>query len=117
MSGARGRNPESLITDQIRNTLRLLKIAHWKNAAAPFGEKGIPDIIGVIPGGRSIMIEVKTPKGVVSPEQSLFLEKYQTAGALVFVARSPEDVVNALSEAGYGPAQRIVGQFVNKLKA
>lgn len=105
------KNPESIITTQIRNMLSILKLPHWKNWGGPMGERGVPDIIGCIPGGKMLLIEVKTPTGVLSPEQGAFLDRFRAAGALAFVARSPEDVVAELAAAGYEPAIRVVAQF------
>ncbi len=108
----RGENPETDITKQIRWILDLLKIRHFKHFAGPLGERGIPDLICVIPpDGKSLYIEVKTPTGQVSDEQQAFLDKVRAAGAVAFVARSPHDVINALTAAGFKPAERIKMQF------
>lgn len=81
------------ITLQIRNYLKAKGIFHWKNWAGLGSQKGVPDILGVLPGGKSLMIEVKTRKGVVSEEQKAFIENAKKLGALVFIARSMDDVI------------------------
>jgi penicillin-binding protein-related factor A (putative recombinase) len=56
---------------------------------------GVPDIIGCH-NGRLIGIEVKAPRGIVSPAQQAFLDRITAAGGIAFVARSLEDVINGL---------------------
>ncbi|OQA61445.1 MAG: VRR-NUC domain protein [Candidatus Atribacteria bacterium ADurb.Bin276] len=55
--------------------------------------KGIPDIIGVLPGGKALLIEIKRIGGKVSEEQKSFLENAKALGAKAFVARSVEDLM------------------------
>lgn len=57
-----------------------------------FTLKGTSDIIGILPGGRMLAIEVKSPKGVVSVSQQAFLKKVNSMGGLGFIARSVADV-------------------------
>jgi hypothetical protein len=85
---------ESDITKQIRDYLNLRHIFHWKNWSGLGSLPGIPDIIGVIPGGRMLLIEVKTERGRLSEKQKEFIEKAQKQGALAFVAKCIEDVIN-----------------------
>ncbi len=71
------------------------------------GNKGMPDICGILPPqfgqpGRALFIEVKTPKGRVSEAQTIWLVKAVEQGALAFVARSLEDVIEALEEDRHG---------------
>jgi len=47
--------------------------------------------------GRLVAIEVKTPDGVISPEQHAWHAKLRAEGALVIVATSVEDVRKALT--------------------
>jgi Holliday junction resolvase len=61
--------------------------------------KGCPDILGVLPGGRSLMIEVKTKRGRLNADQEKWLHEASQVGALVIVAESLADVVNAIDEA------------------
>jgi len=58
--------------------------------------KGTPDIIGYLPNGRLLGIEVKGPKGVVSDSQQAWLERAKKAGCAVMVARSVEEVVRQI---------------------
>jgi penicillin-binding protein-related factor A (putative recombinase) len=56
---------------------------------------GIPDIIGCYKG-RMIAIEVKAPKGKVSPYQEQFIRQINEAGGLAFVARDIDTVIDQL---------------------
>ena len=61
---------------------------------------GVADIIGVLPGGRFLAIEVKVPGGRATPKQLEFLERVNEKGGLAFVARSTRDVEVALDQKG-----------------
>jgi len=63
--------------------------------------KGAPDIIGCMPKtGRMFQVEVKGPDGIVSADQEQVMREFRQAGALVFVARSVQDVADAIEKAG-----------------
>ena len=62
-----------------------------------FGERGMPDIHGVLPGGRAIYIEVKGAKGRLSPWQVAQIDRLRRQGALAFVARNVPDVAAMLA--------------------
>jgi hypothetical protein len=62
------------------------------------GTRGLPDIGGVLPGGRALLIEVKSERGRLSPEQSAFLDRAALAGAFACEARSIEDVAKAMRD-------------------
>jgi len=69
----------------------------------PAPTTGISDILGVLPDGRFLAVECKRPHGgTVSTAQSVFLGRIRGSGGLALVARSVEEVVTALTEAGYG---------------
>jgi hypothetical protein len=59
-----------------------------------YSRKGVPDIIA-IKSGRFIGIEVKAPKGKLSPEQADFGRECVRNGGEYVVARSIEDVQSA----------------------
>jgi hypothetical protein len=65
-----------------------------------FGFPGCPDILGQLKDGRLLGIEVKRPSGVVRPEQQAFINKATAGGAVVFIARSVDDVWDALNAEG-----------------
>jgi hypothetical protein len=54
--------------------------------------KGASDLIGWLPDGKFLAIEVKTEKGRASPEQLKFIELVNAAGGVGFIARSGDDV-------------------------
>lgn len=89
---------ENQITKQIRDYLSIRKIFHWKNWAGLGSTPGVPDILGVLPNGRFLGIEVKTSKGKVSAHQQSFINAINDNGGLVFVARSVDDVILNLKE-------------------
>jgi hypothetical protein len=62
--------------------------------------KGAPDLLVCLPGGRGVFIEVKAPKGRVSPEQHGFSFACQGIGWTWFVARSIDDVSLAFKALG-----------------
>ena len=35
--------------------------------------KGVPDLLALLPGGRLVLIEVKSPKGKLTPDQKKFI--------------------------------------------
>ena len=61
-----------------------------------FGKPGSADIIGVLPGGRFIAVECKTIKGTLSEKQKIFLSSVKDIGGLALVARSVDDVIEAV---------------------
>jgi hypothetical protein len=87
---------EKDITMQIRNVLKMYGIYHWKVWQGLGSAPGISDILGVLPGGRLLAIEVKTERGKLSPHQERFLKNITDNGGLAFVARSFDEVVQRL---------------------
>ncbi len=67
-----------------------------RRGGVSFGIKGAPDIVGILPGGRFLAIEVKGPGGKASAEQVAFLAEITERGGLAFVAFSIDDVVRHL---------------------
>jgi len=103
--------PEGRIKADILRYLERRGIFAWNNPSgavriAPdrwlsFGKKGSADILGCLPDGRFLAIEVKAQRGHLSQEQSAFLEKIRGFGGLAVVARSFKELDKALREAGY----------------
>jgi len=103
--------PEKAIENQILHFLFKKKVFAWKNQSVgifdpikkvyrrsnnPFHIKGVADIIGVLPDGRFLAIEVKSKTGKASPEQIEFIKKINFMGGKAFIARSVEDVESEL---------------------
>ncbi|WP_461251287.1 VRR-NUC domain-containing protein [Treponema sp. R8-4-B8] len=66
-----------------------------------FGRKGSSDIIGVLPDGRFLAVEIKAAHGRLSQEQSAFLEKVRSMGGVAVIARSIRELDTALRNEGY----------------
>ena len=59
--------------------------------------KGSSDLIGwIIPSGRFVAVEVKTPIGRATPEQINFIEAVNRGGGIAFIARSVEEAVQQI---------------------
>jgi hypothetical protein len=107
----RRETPEGRIKAACLRYLEKRGIKAWNNPTgavriAPdrwihFGKKGSADLLGCLPGGRFLAIEMKAPGGRLSPEQKKFLEDIRGLGGLAIVARSYRDIEAALTEAGY----------------
>jgi hypothetical protein len=63
-----------------------------------FGFPGSSDILGVLPDGRFLAVEVKKNKGRLRKEQKYFLSRIRECGGVAFVARAVEDVQRKLKE-------------------
>jgi len=88
-----------------RAILRLLKkrgYLAWSNPQNAYTRSGIPDIQGVLPGGRALFIECKAPGRYKNPEtgctelQASTIERLRKQGALVLVVDSVIAVQAAL---------------------
>ncbi|MDR2435236.1 MAG: VRR-NUC domain-containing protein [Treponema sp.] len=66
-----------------------------------FGRRGSADLLGCLPGGKFLAVEVKAEHGRLSPEQRQFLADIKALGGIAIVARSFRDIEAALREAGY----------------
>ena len=86
---------EALLTRSVRSLLNAAQIFHWKVWQGLGSAPGVSDIIG-IHKGRMIAIELKAPKGTVSPAQEEFIRRINEAGGLAFVARTLDDVIEGL---------------------
>lgn len=57
---------------------------------------GSSDLIGLTPTGRFLAVEIKTPTGKPTPEQTRFLEAVRARGGIAGIARSPEEALDLL---------------------
>jgi len=87
---------EKVITKQIIGWLKWNGFFVWKQWQGPMSRPGVSDILGVLPGGRFLAIEVKTRRGRLTKRQEGFLSAVNQKGGLGFVARSLDDVVEVL---------------------
>jgi hypothetical protein len=109
---------EKEIQSQIMKYLSARGIFHWRQnqgatvVPAAGGAKrrffrmtsvdGVSDILGIIPDGRLLAIEVKAGRNGPTEAQAEFLRRVKAAGGLAFVARSVEDVQRELDAASKG---------------
>lgn len=111
---------EKQVQDQILCFLQKCQIFAWTNkttgvydtqkgvfrkSKSRFDIKGVSDVLGVLPDGKFLAIEVKRPSisgvqkgGMLSKEQKLFLENVKNNGGLAFVARDLNDVTHYLKD-------------------
>jgi hypothetical protein len=95
---------EKDVQKQILDYLTLRRVFHWRSNNTPVydtqrgafrrfvGLKGIPDIICLLPKGKTLLIECKSDKGKMSIEQRDFQIECCRLGHLYIVARSIEDI-------------------------
>ena len=69
-----------------------------RNTYIPSHAPGVSDILGLLPGGQFLAVEVKSLKGRVSPHQLQFIDEVNQQGGLAFVAHSVEEVQEQLAQ-------------------
>jgi len=94
------------ITRGILKTLKAMNIFAWKVWQGPFSKPGISDILGCLPDGRMLAVEVKNSNGKITEHQQRFLDEVNQAGGLGFIAKSVEDVIRELGAVGIESNQR-----------
>jgi hypothetical protein len=68
--------------------------------------KGSADLIGIlVPQGRFLAFEVKTPRGRLREEQKLFLGLVRRAGGFACVVTSVEESLDAIARARDGKSE------------
>ena len=103
--------PEQLIQNEIMRMyctkpwLRLWRAntgtARFRDRTVSFGVKGQADLSGILPDGRRLEIEVKTPTGKQTHAQKCFQQMIEKYNGVYILARSVSDVAEALCKAGY----------------
>jgi hypothetical protein len=101
---------EKQIENQILDWLEARKIFAWKaekmsgrpgfKSRNRHHKNGIPDILGVLPNGQFIAIEVKTATGRLSEDQAKFIQELTRRNVICIVARSLADVADVLLDMG-----------------
>lgn len=100
---------ESSLYKPILGYLKLRGVFAWRNNSGAFqgehngrkrfvrfGFPGISDIIGIMPDGRFLAIEVKLPGNPPTDNQIAFLDAVKEQGGVAFVATSISDVEREL---------------------
>lgn len=101
MADAWGREKESEIVRQISDYLTARRVFWWRDASGHThgrklnGKRGIADILAIY-RGKPLAIEVKRKDGALSVTQFNWLESFRSAGGVVIVATSVEDVQQGL---------------------
>jgi hypothetical protein len=92
---------EATIQLDILTYLRWRQIPAWSTHSSRNHPEtpGIADIVGMLPGGRFLAIEVKSEEGIVSEAQQRWLEQVHFSGGLVILAHCIEDVQRAIDAA------------------
>lgn len=75
----------------------VLQSATGRTRAVSMSEKGLPDVIGVLPNGRLVAVECKRPGNDLTGFQRYQLDELRARNALVIVAYSITDVEVALA--------------------
>lgn len=83
--------PESRITKTIIKYLRDIGAWAIKKHGSAYMRAGLPDIFALV-GGRFLALEMKAPRGVLTPIQARSLADLEAHGALVGVVTSVADV-------------------------
>lgn len=101
------------LTGHILEYLALRGVMAWRNNtgsyAVPasrehrrrfirYGAEGSGDILGALPGGRFLSIEVKVGRDRLRDSQREWMERVNVSGGLAIVARSVEDVERYVEE-------------------
>ena len=103
--------PEGRIKNACLRYLEKRGFTAWNNPSgavriAPdrwlhFGKKGSADILGCLPGGRFLAVEVKAPGGKLTSEQHSFLDMVRGLGGFAVMVRSWRERDTALRSEGY----------------
>ena len=108
--------PEDALQKSIVSYCRLVLPAGWLVFSVPNGSNksisaariaketgllaGVSDLIVIGPNRKVLFVEVKTAKGVVSPEQYKFLESVRVMGFHGAIWRSVDDAANTFKALG-----------------
>lgn len=91
MTRLQKKNQETIIQNQVREALRMdgwYVIRHQQGLGS---HPGLSDLTA-IKGGRTIYIEIKTPRGYQSEKQKLFQHDIEQHGGTYILCRSLEDI-------------------------
>jgi len=96
-----GTGETKIVADTLR-VLQLHGVFCWRNNSGVaridgrwvrFGAPGSPDIIGVLPGGRFLGVEVKTLVGKESDRQREFRERIESSGGVALVVHNTGEML------------------------
>jgi hypothetical protein len=81
---------ENIIEEYLRNKVKAVGGKAYKFVSP--GNSGVPDRLVLLPGGRSIFVELKSPGNMPTAKQLLQHRKLRTLGFTVLVIDSKEKV-------------------------
>jgi hypothetical protein len=87
MARRRSDKPENIVTGQIRELLRIMRVPHTKIWQGPLSEPGTPDILGTLPGEHHMPGGINGPADAVELANNLSGGNHDLTGALMFLAR------------------------------
>ena len=76
-------------------------VARIGDRVVRFGVPGQADLTGILPDGRRLEVEVKSPGGTQTDDQRNFQRMIERFGGVYVLARTVEDIRQALAQAGY----------------
>ena len=79
-------------------------IGIWKQKTKsyiPSNMLGVSDIIGILPDGKFLAIEIKRPSGKLTYYQETFINDIKERNGIAFVAYDVSDVEKELKKLGY----------------
>jgi hypothetical protein len=79
-----------------------------------FKRNGVPDILGYLPNGRGLAIEVKAPAGRPTPAQLKFITEATSTLAVAFISRSVWQTYSQLLS--FWPEIKSFEQIANKYR-
>lgn len=82
-----------------RNNVGRLPTADGKRWVQ-FGKVGLPDILGCLPGGKFLAVEVKRPGGAKRSRQIDFVNSVKSLGGMALFVESAEELEAALLAEG-----------------
>lgn len=100
---------ETALVRQVLEYLRLRKIPSWRANAGgamrggrlvKMAPAGTPDVLAILPGGRLLGVEAKSPTGRLRETQIAWRDAAEKAGALYWVVRSLDDLIGGLKREG-----------------
>ena len=72
------------------------------------GNDGVPDRLVVMPGGKTIFVELKRTSGELRPQQRIQIERLMDLGQTVEVVRGPEGLIRFFLQRGWFDSVRTV---------
>lgn len=105
------KTPETILKNAAKDLLTMYKITTWPLTAGLGSVPGLPDRIGVLPGGRFLAIEFKLPERMswdgrrlppteLTDIQEKVRKEIEAAGGVYIVCRCLEDIIDGLGLQG-----------------